>query len=55
MTSTLANIAVAMAGLAIFVSWFAVISSRGLLIRLVASVAFGGAAALLITVARNLG
>jgi hypothetical protein len=55
MTSTLTNIAVAVAGLAIFVSWFTVISSRGLLMSLVASVAFGGAAALLITAARSLG
>jgi hypothetical protein len=56
MTSTLTNIAVAVAGLAIFVSWFTVISSRGLLLMsLVASVAFGGAAALLITAARSLG
>ena len=55
MTSTLTNIAVAMAGLAIFVSWFTVISSRGLLMSLVASVAFGGVAALLITAARSLG
>ena len=31
MTSTLTHIAVAVAGLAIFVSWFIVISSRGLL------------------------
>ena len=37
MTSTLTNIAVAVAGLAIFVSWFTVISSRGLLMSLVAS------------------
>ena len=55
MTSTLTHIAVAVAGLAIFVSWFTVISSRGLLMRLVASVVFGGAAALLITAARSLG
>ena len=54
MTSTLTNIAVAVARLAIFVSWFTVISSRGLLMNLVASVAFGGAAALLITAARSL-
>ena len=46
MTSTLTHIAVAVAGLAIFVSWFTVISSRGLLMSLVASVAFGGAASL---------
>jgi hypothetical protein len=50
-----AHIAVAVAGLAIFVSWFTVVSSRGLLTGLVASVAFGGAAALLITAARSLG
>ena len=55
MTATLTHIAVAVAGLAIFVSWFTVISSRGLLMRLVASVAFGGVAALLITAARSLG
>ena len=55
MASTLTHIAVAVAGLAIFVSWFTVISSRGLLMSLVASVAFGGAAALLITAARSLG
>ena len=54
MTSTLTHIA-AVVGLAIFVSWFTVISSRGLLMSLVASVAFGGAAALLITAARSLG
>jgi uncharacterized membrane protein len=55
MTSTLIHIAVAVAGLAIFISWFIVVSSRGLLTGLVASVAFGSAAALLITAARNLG
>ena len=55
MTSTLTHVAVAVAGLAIFVSWFTVVSSRGLLTGLVASVAFGGAAALLITAARSLG
>jgi hypothetical protein len=55
MTSTLNHIAVAAAGLAIFVSWFTVISSRGLLMSLLASVAVGGVAALLITAARSLG
>jgi hypothetical protein len=55
MTSTLTHIAAAVAGLAIFVSWFSVFSSRGLLTRLVAAVAFGCAAALLITAARSLG
>ena len=55
MTATLTHIAAAVAGLAIFVSWFTVVSPRGLLTRLVASVAFGGAAALLITAARSLG
>jgi hypothetical protein len=55
MTSTLAHIAVAVASLAIFVSWFSAVSSRGLLTGLVASVAFGSAAALLITAARSLG
>ena len=52
---SLTHIAVAVAGLAIFVSWFTVVSSRGLLTGLVASVAFGGAAALLRrTAARSL-
>jgi hypothetical protein len=55
MTSTLTHIAAAVAGLAILVSWFIVVSSRGLLTGLVASVAIGGAAALLITAARSLG
>ena len=55
MTATLTHIAAAVAGLAIFVSWFTVVSPIGLLTRLIASVAFGGAAALLITVARSLG
>ena len=55
MTSTLIHIAGAAAGLAIFVSWFTVVGPRGLLTRLVASVAFGGAAALIITAARSLG
>ena len=55
MTSTLTHIAAAVAGLAIFVSWLTVLSSRGLLMSLIASVAFGGVAALLITAARSLG
>ena len=55
MTSTLAHIAAVVAGLAIFVTWFTVFSLRGLLTGLVAAVAFGGAAALLITAARSLG
>jgi hypothetical protein len=55
MTSILTHIAAAVAGLSIFVSWFTVVSSRGLLMGLVVSVAFGGAAALLITAARSLG
>jgi hypothetical protein len=54
MTSTLAHIAAVVAGLAIFVTWFTV-SLRGLLTGLVAAVAFGSAAALLITAARSLG
>jgi hypothetical protein len=54
MTSTLTHIA-AVVGLAIFVSWFTVVSSGGLLTGGVASVAFSGAAALLITAARSLG
>ena len=39
MTSTLTHIAAAVAGVAIFFSWFIVVSSRGLLTGLVASVA----------------
>jgi hypothetical protein len=53
MTSTRTHIAAAVAGLAIFVSWFTVVSLRGLLTGLVAFVAFGGAAGLLITAARS--
>jgi hypothetical protein len=55
MTSTLTHIAGAVAGLAIFISWFTVIISRGLLMSMLVSVAFGGIAALLITAARSLG
>ena len=55
MTSTLTHKHAGEAGLAIFVSWFTVVSPRGLLTGLVASVAVGGAAALLITAARSLG
>ena len=41
--------------LTILVSWLTVVSSRGLLTGLVASLAFGAAAALLLTAARSLG
>ena len=54
MTATWAHIAAVAAGLAIFVTWFT-ITLRGLLMGLVAAVAAGGAAALLITAARSLG
>jgi hypothetical protein len=55
MTSTLTHIAAVVACLAILVSWLTVVSSRGLLTGLVASLAFGAAAALLLTAARSLG
>ena len=54
MTSTFTHIAAVVAGLAIFVTGFTV-SRRGLLTGLVAAVAFGVAAALLITAVRSFG
>ena len=54
MTLTLTHAAAAAAGLALFVTWFAV-SPNGLLKGLVPAVALAVAAALLITVARSLG
>jgi hypothetical protein len=54
MTSTFSHIAAVVAGLAIFVTGFTV-SRRGLLTGLVAAVAFGVAAALLITAVRSFG
>jgi hypothetical protein len=54
MTLTLTHAAAAAAGLALFVTWFAV-SPKGLLKGLVPAVALAVAAALLITVARSLG
>ncbi|HEY0725543.1 MAG TPA: hypothetical protein VGD41_16405 [Pyrinomonadaceae bacterium] len=55
MTPTLTHVAAVVACLAILVSWLTVVSSRGLLTGLVASLAFGAAAALLLTAARSLG
>jgi hypothetical protein len=54
MTSTFTHIAAVVAGLAIFVTGFTV-SRKGLLRGMVAAVAFGVAAALLITAVRSLG
>jgi hypothetical protein len=54
MTSTVTHIAAVAAGLAIIVTGFTV-SRRGLLRGVVAAVAFGVAAALLITAVRGLG
>jgi hypothetical protein len=54
MTSTFTHIAAVAAGLAIIVRGFTV-SRRGLLQGLAAAVAFGVAAALLITAVRSLG
>jgi hypothetical protein len=54
MTSTFTHIAAVVAGLAIVGTGFTV-SRRGLLPGLVVAVAFGVAAALLITAARSLG
>jgi hypothetical protein len=54
MTSTFSHIAAVVAGLAILVTGFTV-SRRGLLRGLVAALAFGVAAALLITAVRSLG
>lgn len=54
MTSTLTHVAAVVAGLAILVTGFTV-SRKGLLRGLVAAVAFGVVAALLITAVRGLG
>ena len=54
MTSTFTHVAAVVAGLAIFVTGFTA-SRTGLLKGLVAAVAFGVAAALLITAVRNFG
>jgi hypothetical protein len=54
MSSTVTHIAAVVAGLAIFVTGFTV-SRRGLLPSLVAAVAFGVAAAVLISAVRSLG
>jgi hypothetical protein len=54
MASTFSHVAAVMAGLAIFVTGFTV-SRRGLLPGLAAAVAFGVAAALLITAVRSFG
>ena len=54
MTSTFTHVAAVVAGLAIFVTGFTV-SRKGLLRGLIAAVAFGVVAALLITAVRDLG